>query len=665
VTIELSGFEPQTKTIRLGASQSVQNDATLVLKGVSAAAEVVAVSSSEAISQESTAASTYTASLLEKLPTARTFASYVNLAPGVTATGPNGAFVISGAASYDNLFTVNGVTVQDNIRGTQLDLYIEDAIQEATISTGAISAEYGRFQGGVVNAITKSGGNDLHASFRVNLANDSWGATTPVGETLQDKINPRYEATLGGPIWKDRVWFFGAGRFESTKLTRTTTTTNISYAETDDEKRYEGKLTLTPFASHSLTANYTRVDESVQNFRFGSILDTDSLFTPSFPQELLGVNYNGVVTPSFFVEAQYSRRKFAFEDYGASSRDLIDGTLLRDQSRGNARYHSPTFCGICDPEDRDNRDILVKGTYFLSTGSLGSHTVVAGYDRFSGQVRSNNYQSGSDYRVFGTSAIIQGTDIFPVFDSSTYFGYTPVGLLSQGSDLVTHSAFLNDSWRLLDRLSLNLGVRWDKNRSVDSRGVVSADDSNVSPRLAATYDVTGSGKLRVTASYAKYVAAIQENLANAGSNAGQPAGFYWYYTGPEVNTNPNGPLQTQDQALRTFFDYIFSKRCPDIATCDLPVLYFGVPGVNTQIRGGLTSPNVNEYQLSMAGALGPRLSYRADLIRREYKDFYSQRTDTTTGTVADSLGNVYDLTLIENSDRLNREYTGLQLQFAY
>src|SRR6185503_3682490 len=114
---------------------------------------------------------------------------------------------------------------------------------------------------------------------------------------------------------------------------------------------------------------------------------------------------------------------------------------------------------------------------------------------------------------------------FPVFDNATYFGYTPIGLLSQGSDLKTDSVFLNDSWRLADRVSFNLGVRYDRNKSVDSRGVVSANDSNISPRIAGTYDVTGTGKFRVTASYAKYVAAIQENLANAGSNAGQPAGF--------------------------------------------------------------------------------------------------------------------------------------------
>lgn len=666
VAFDLSGFEAQSRTVRLAASQASTVDVNLALKAIAAAVEAIATpSDAVAISQDATAAATFSKGLVEKLPTARTFASYVNLAPGLNSNGPAGVYSISGAMSYDNLMTINGVQVQDNVYGNNFDLYIEDAVQETTVQTGAISAEFGRFTGGVINAITKSGGNDFHGSFRVNLTNDSWGTTTPSNETLQDKVNPRYEATLGGPIWKDRVWFFGAGRLEKEKTTGTTSFTNISYPFVDDEKRYEANLTITPVANHTAKGSYIRVDEKNQNFNFGTILDTDSLFTPKFPQELLAVNYSGTLSSNVFVEAQYSNRKFTYEDYGSPYTDLIRGTLMRDQSRGNARYHTPTFCGGCDPESRDIEEFLLKGTYFLSTPSLGSHTIVGGFDRFVGKVKANNYQSGSNYRVFGTGAIIRGTDIFPVFDSSTYFGYTPIEVLSQGSRLRTDSVFLNDSWRLSNRLSFNLGVRYDENLSKDSRRVTTADDHNWSPRVAATFDVKGDGKIRVTGSYARYVAAIQETMANAASNAGSPSAFYWYYDGPEVNTDPTAPLVSTQDALRRFFDYIFSKGCPDLAACDLPLAYAAVPGVNLQIRGNLTSPGVDEYTLSVAGQVGTRLTYRADLIRRDFANFYGQRTDRSTGTVFDSLGNEYDLTLVENTDGYRREYTALQLQAGF
>ena len=78
-----------------------------------------------------------------------------------------------------------------------------------------------------------------------------------------------------------------------------------------------------------------------------------------------------------------------------------------------AMYNSPVFCGVCDPEERNNEDLLIKGTYFLSTKSLGSHNIVLGYDDFSGTRKSNNYQSGSSYWFYSADVIIKGQDVFP------------------------------------------------------------------------------------------------------------------------------------------------------------------------------------------------------------------------------------------------------------
>ncbi len=130
--------------------------------------------------------------------------------------------------SFENLFMVNGVVINENIRGQGVPLVIEDAVQETTVSTGAISAEFGRFSGGVVNAVTKSGGNRFSGSFRTSLTNDDWRALTPqAGDVKVDDTVPMYEFTGGGPIAKDHLWFFGAGRLVDLVLSRQTTTTNI------------------------------------------------------------------------------------------------------------------------------------------------------------------------------------------------------------------------------------------------------------------------------------------------------------------------------------------------------------------------------------------------------------------------------------------------------
>src|SRR5262249_36597431 len=429
--------------------------------------------------------------------------------------------------------------------------------QETTTTVSSVSAEFGRFTGGVVNTITKSGGNLFSGSFRTTLTNDAWSAVSPAGETRVQHVDPRYEATLGGFLWKDHIWFFGSGRWQDTSTASQTSAptgvTPIPFQVGQNEKRYQGKLTLTPVANHTLTGSYTKVDTTQTNNSFGIILDTDSLVTRQLPQKIITANYNGVITNNFFVEGLYSQRKFSFVNSGSIYTDIIKGTLMRDRAFGpNARYNSPTFCGGCDPEKRDNEDFLFKGTYVLSTPSLGSHTIQAGYDHFAGSRFANNYQSGSNYRLFTTNAIFQNGDIFPVIGPTSYVYYTPIFALSQSTDALTHSAFVNDSVRF-NRLSVNLGVRYDKNNASNSLAVVTANDSAWSPRLAAAYDLTGSGSVKVGASYAHYVGAIQDNILDGSSAGGQPGVFLWYITGagaPVIN-NPAGPtLTTRAQALQ-------------------------------------------------------------------------------------------------------------------
>jgi hypothetical protein len=665
VTFSLTSFQTVTQTIPLGAAQKKTLDASLAVNAVAAQAEVVG--KTETISTANQASATFTGAQLDTLPSARTILSAVALTPGVNQNGPNGAYTISGGQSFDNQFTVDGAVIVDNIRGTPYNLFIEDAIQETTTSTSAISAEVGRFTGGVVNTITKSGGNTFSGSFRTTFTNDAWSATTPAAETRVQNVVPAYEATLGGPIWKDRVWFFGSGRLADTKASNQTSFTNISYPTEDDEKRLSGKLTLTPFPSHTFTASYTAIKQDRVNDYYTShpILDLDSLKNRSLPQDFFVLNYSGVLGSSMSLEGQYSQRHFTFENDGSQFTDLVKGTVLIDQSTGGY-YNTPYFCGVCSNEKRDNEHFFVKGTWFLSTPGFGSHNIVAGYDNFAGKEVLNNYQSGSNYVVGSTRAISKNGDLYPVFDSSSYILYFPITEQSSGSDVRTLAVFLNDQWRLTDRVSFNLGVRWDKNAAQDGGGVTRANDSTFSPRLGVTWDVTGKGNLRLAASYAKYVGAIQETQVSAATQAGTPLILYWYYDGPgatPINANPNGPLLTRAQALTQLFSWFQTQGCPNLATCQVALGGAQVPGVNQQIRGSLASPNAKEYSVGVAGNVGSRASYRVDLVRREYGDFYSLQLDTSTGQVTDTFGNVYDLQLSGNTNALERNYTGLQAQF--
>ncbi len=683
LTFALEGLETANRTVRLGAAQSSVLDVSLDVAAI--AEEIVVTGQLEVISQGSESAVTFSKTLVDELPTGRTVDEIVGLAPGVSTTGPakdagtgQASISISGAPSFENLFLINGVVANENLRGQSFPLFIEDAVQETTTSSGSISAEYGRFTGGVVNVITKSGGNQFSGSLRSTLRNQDWipnvskdaikqdGAANFFEPKHNDEVIPTYEATLGGPILRDKIWFFLAGRdVETTNSVATVAPTAIPYDTVVDQQRYEGKLTVSPTAKHTFIGSYIKIDQLDGNNSFGVILDERSLYDREVPQELQAISYSGVLTDRLYVTAQYNERTFQFIGSGAPTQDLIQGTLLLDQSRGNARYWSPTFCGICRPEDRNNKNYLGKLSYFLSTGSAGTHEIVGGYDSFDDIRAADNHQSGSDYRIFGTGAIIRGTNIFPVFDGNTVIQFNPIAETTRGTSFKTNSFFVNDSWRLNDRLSFNVGFRYDQNDGKNAQGRKVASDSNLSPRIAATWNPTGDGSWILNASYGKYVAGIANGIADSTSTAGAPATFQWSYGGPSVNLgNPANPADPA-AALTTLFNWFNANGGPN---GNLPLIGVNIPGGNQVIRGSLNSPNAEEISLGFSKQIAGKGIVRVTAIHREFGDFYANRGNLSTGTTPNPTNprTSFDLQLIENDNSVfERTYDALQTQFQW
>src|SRR5687767_10210540 len=191
VRYELSGMRTVTQKVTLTAARTNTVDVNLRPETI---AESITVTANAPSVVETTQVSTnFNQTLIDELPVQRNLQAVTLLAPGVNSNGPGGNLIISGAMSFDSLYLVNGAVVNENLRGQAHDLFIEDAIQETTVMTAGISAEYGHFTGGVVSAITKSGGNDLDGSFRTNFSNESWTEPTEFTETQEDKINLVYE----------------------------------------------------------------------------------------------------------------------------------------------------------------------------------------------------------------------------------------------------------------------------------------------------------------------------------------------------------------------------------------------------------------------------------------------------------------------------------------
>lgn len=673
VRFELSGFQTVEATIRVNAAQTTQLQAELPLARL--AEEIVVTGALETVSTSSQSAITYQQDLIESLPVARNLQAAVLLSPGVTAQGPRGGITIAGSQSYENLFMVNGVVVNENIRGQALDLFIEDAIQETTTTVSGVSAEYGRFAGGVVNTLTKSGGNQFSGSFRVSVTNDDWISKTPVTTSRLDDINQVYEATLGGFMLKDQLWFFVAGRdFEFDENRQFYN--GVPYTFSREQRRYEAKLTFSPHAAHRLVGSYIWVDDEQFNNLFYTPLEPSALDPGrATPQTLLSANYTGAITDNLFLEAQYSKRQFTFENSGGKAEpgDRINGTNIYFYWT-NTEAGSPMFCATCGDETRDNENYLLKGSYFLPTQSLGSHELVFGYDYFNDMRQADNFQTPSNFRIWNYNDPLWGPDgrFYPVFTGGEEIDYWPIFVRSQGTSFKTKSIFINDTWRVNDKLTLSIGARYDKNDGTDGAGQVVADDSRISPRLGATYSLKG-GEYLFHASFGRYVTALANSVADS-AGGGTPSYFGYEYQGPPINVDGDGnpvPMYDTREALALLFAWFDSVG--GLANTDLWYANPAIRGVNLLVSD-LKSPYVDEISVGFTKRFGSKGLFRADYVRREFGDFYATQRDLSTGRVTATVDLVpgvsitqpFDLGIVVNDNSvLRREYDGLHTMAQY
>ena len=482
------------------------------------------------------------------------------------------ATVISGAMSFESLWMVNGVVVNENLRGQPLDLFIEDAIEETTVTTAGISAEYGRFTGGVVNVLTKSGGNDFHGSLRASLTNQDWTSTTSRTSSTPDS-SPRTRSTRptrgpsAAPIWKDRIWFFLAGRDLEQKPRADRPDLHLVPADGEQE-RYEGKLDRSHREPHPHRLLF-EIDRSPP--------------TTSSPPSARPRRAHRPWRPAGAHLGELQRRDhLELLRRGAVLGARVAGVRgrrrparpLRRQHLGeiidSAGWHAPDFCGVCEGEERSNENALVKGSYFLSTESIGSHDFSFGYDTFEDIRFSVNHQSGSDFRLAAEDYFFDAqNNVYPVLRRHrrgerrrAWVSVWPVFGLDRvaPTDFNTNSYYINDRWQLNDHWSFNLGVRYDENDGKNAGGAKVADDSKISPRLAASYDLKGDGDLVFNATYGTYVAAIQNNLADSTSNGGALGRAILFYRGAPINPNGDACLATNtcistDQATHMAIDW--------------------------------------------------------------------------------------------------------------
>ena len=406
VRFQFAGTSDLTQTAVVPLGGIAELDATLRLAGVTESVNVVADSTPPALATTQTSRN-FTAELINTLPVGRRPFEIAELAPGVTDNTPNaGQMAIGGAMAFDSIFLIDGVDVNDNLFGTATGLFIESAIQETQVLIGGISAEYGRFGGGVVNVITKSGGNDFSGSYRLNLSRPSWTDETPFETTQRSEVLSKiHELTAGGPIVRDRLWFFSAGRLVAATTSDVFSELGGAYSTKTDNKRAELKFTGTPITGHTISGSFTnnpqtRAGQPAINATFS--MTPTTLVNRTDENRLWVLNWNGAVSNNLFATFQWSKKDQGIRNAGGTSTDIIDSPFLTRGavagSTANRHFNAPYF-DATDPEDRNNRQFAGSLSHFLTSPVVGRHDMKVGFEHFKSLPHRRQLAVGDRLRV--------------------------------------------------------------------------------------------------------------------------------------------------------------------------------------------------------------------------------------------------------------------------
>jgi hypothetical protein len=667
VSFEISSFKPATKeNVELGIGGTVDVGQTMALAGVAETVNVMAETPKPAALTVPTLSQGYSKAELDPLPVGRVPSQIADLAPGLTSNSPNvGQVNISGATAFDNVFFMNGVDINDNIFGTANNLFIEDAVQQTNVLTGGIPAEYGRFSGGVINMITKSGGNTFSGSVRENFSNPKWIQETPRQVTANisnpDLLSKSTEGTFGGPVMRDRLWFFSSGRYESSNTNLTFILSDKAAVRNDKNKRGEIKLTGTPASGHTISGDYT-VNSTVQANRFSlnsNSLDPSVLVTQTQPNNLFVTNYSGVLANKVFTTLQYSQKKFGFRGAGGTETAITASPFMTRGTTpgvtGGYHYAAPYFSSL-DPENRNNKQFSGSASYTLSTKSTGTHDFKVGGEYYRSTRTGGNSQSATNY-VFQTDYLV--TNGRPTYDASG----VPIPVFTPGVSRIqnwlptigavininTASLYFQDHWIVAPRLSVDLGTRFEAVRSNATGDIVSVDTTTIVPRLGLTFDVEGNGRTVLQASYGHYAGKYSESQFAANTDVGVPSRVTYGYTGPAGQGR----------------DFAPAFNPANYAT----IISASFPTANISVAEGLHSPIVREFTTSLARELGTRGFARATYQWRTWSGFVEDVIDMSTGTVnvnrnGANIGTVSRV-VYDNTDGVQRDYQAVVLQSGY
>ena len=565
VTCSLSGFK---KVERNGVKVNLDATATVLIRMEISVTQEIVVSGEAPVVDTNDAANgiNIRQDVVQKLPLGRNYAQAVEINPGVgmdsgDTQGRAMAFSIYGATSIENQYLVDGVNTTNVIRGFQGKAISSEFVEEVQIKAGGYEAEYGRAMGGIINVVTKSGGNEFHGdAFGYFNEKSLTAARKGTAETDQNYTGPPngvdtsqanvqdLGADLGGYALKDRLWLFAAyNRVNQDVDQLTLAGTGLpnagqNFPITYHADLFSGKLTARPTDSTTIVGTIFGDPETrtgaERNFTSSNPLSQDA--TRKIGATDFAVGITQLFGTSGLFDVRYSRHqdRYTLTGAGASAPSVLDYTQSLANPTASGGFGS--IRGFRD-DNQSKRDAVKGGLTFF----LGTHEVKGGLDFENNLTASTDaFSGGSRLLVYACNpqvctgahagdAVYYGHDFYSLTADKTQLqnAFLPGGNTVYPRVYRT-GAFLQDAWKVFPNLSVHVGLRYDQedvrqyngtkiynSQVVDGSGnVIQAGGQQFflkdewQPRIGIAWDPAKDGSTKVSASYGRFYYALPTDL---------------------------------------------------------------------------------------------------------------------------------------------------------
>jgi hypothetical protein len=549
VTANLQGFVAATvgdAVVTLGKQLTI--NLTMKLAGLAESVTVTAESPIIDVKANAVTASV-DSSLIALIPKGRGLISVLTQIPGTNNETRGGGLMIDGASGSENRFVVDGVDRTNARTGTATaisgtEVVVQDFIEEVQVKQSGWNAEYRAALGGVVNAVTKTGSNSFHGSAGAYYTTNDWLGdirqtvrAVPTNAAAAESVQiPRDDShqtdmvlTLGGPIMKDKVWFFAGYAPQYYPSERTVTWTNpgtfpaTQTFNNGDPNNIALNYNATSQLSNSLRARFTGNNETQKGALGLPAIEPNGTSTAS------AATFNP--RSQVFTE-QFSNAYSGILDWVATEKTYVNVTLgylgYGLHSAGGDYYHGTRRTFSTTNVGQAGVPAEFQNPSGFADNNSNSFTVADDYQRFNLNMDVTRYATwkgehafkiGGMYERIGNFADLGQQHVNIAFQWNQtlvttqnvpvtgQYGYFVASRQYTDGDIkeTNLSFFAQDAWSVNNKLTINYGVRLEKEEipsyNPNAPGVEFGWGDKIAPRAGFAYDVKGDGKWKMYGSY--------------------------------------------------------------------------------------------------------------------------------------------------------------------